>query len=755
MLRIQGLHGRSRQLSIVWMGLVIVFAYMGVAPINSALFATGVILHASIGLVALRTLNPKTPVSLTMFLGPSLTVGGAVSFVLFQAVGRGVIGFAANASAGAIATIYILRNEPVAGDEDWTEQSFFGILTVGALVLTSEFAELIPAVFALALVYLSVFLKSNRPEPLISRFALLATALVLFAWSVVIRNEYWWIITDDYKFFQVLTQHITAHGVFEKWGAHDLSRYHWLSYGWSGILDGFGGSPEPLVTLTRVMPVVYSVSMAASLLLFGSILANRVKVTVTCAGTALLIVALNPLDWSGTSTAAAYAVLAALGAVVAESLRQQLTMTRRLTMYVVFLPIVAFTKLPSVIASLLAILTLETVLAMRQKWKVSVALMPVLSMLCLLGAMSSLLVLSSIIPFFSITRVKPQLGQLSWFGPDFEALALLLQRTPIWFLAIAIVIAAKSGQDQHTTNNSQHLLAIACLAFVPTAVLLDVVITANANAPQYFSGPFWFLSSVSILAVDSIHQYSNECGRRSRLFAIPTAVVAVGIIYQYVGERFWESLVAIAPEGRKLQVVLLQFVTSDIRVATSLMLVSLLIAIIAIRRRRVNVLMVNTAGGAVIGLVLLSALLLAPEAVPSRQLPRSAAELEIYLGSQASRSVGAWLRVNTERGDLVATNHLRDSSGGFLDDFSMAMWSNREFLVLGPRFGGGTNEVLDAVQLSDSFAKTGSDQSAQRLRSLGVRWFIVDTELTKLQTWSRSSDIGVQYGPFRILRIDD
>ena len=755
MLRIQGLHGRSRQLSIVWMGLVIVFAYMGVAPINSALFATGVILHASIGLVALRTLHPKTPVSLTMFLGPSLIVGGAVSFVLFQAVGRGVIGFAANASAGAIATIYILRNEPVAGDEDWTEQSFFGILTVGALVLTSEFAELIPAVFALALVYLSVFLGSNRPELLISRFALLATALVLFAWSVVIRNEYWWIITDDYKFFQVVTQHITAHGVFEKWGAHDLSRYHWLSYGWSGILDGFGGSPEPLVTLTRVMPVVYSVSMAASLLLFGSILANRVKVTVTCAGTALLIAALNPLDWSGTSTAAAYAVLAGMGAVVAESLRQQLTMTRRLTMYVVFLPIVAFTKLPSVIASLLAILTLEIVLAMRQKWKLSVALIPALSMLCLLGAMSSLLVLSSITPLFSITRVNPQLGQIAWFGPDFAALALLLQRTPIWFLAIAIVIAAKSGQDQRTTNNSQHLLAIACLAFVPTAVLLDAVITANADNHRYFSGPIWFLSSVSILAVDSIHKYSNECGRRSRLFAITTAVVAVGIIYQYLGQRFWESLVAIAPEGRKLQVVLLQFVTSDTRVATSLMLVSLLIAIIAIRRRRVNVLMVNTAGGAVVGLVLLSALLLAPEAVPSRQLPRSAAELEIYLGSEASRSVGTWLRVNTERGDLVATNHLRDSSGGFLDDFSMAMWSNREFLVLGPRFGGGTKEVLDAVQLSDSFAKTGSDQSAQRLRSLGVRWFIVDTELTKLQTWSRSSDIGVQYGPFRILRIDD
>jgi len=737
-----------------WLGLSIVFAYTGVTPITSVRVSLAVVLNACLGLSALQTLNPRIRVSLTVFLGPSLILGGALSFVIFQAVGRGTAGIAGVASAGALAALSVVRKKLTSSQEDWTQRTFIGVLAVATLLVQYDFGNFVLPMFALVIAFFSTGKAGSNRTSRFVRIALLAISVVLLTWSALARNEYWWLITDDYKFFQVITQHIANHGVFEKWGVLDLRRYHWLSYGWSGILNEFAGSPAPLLTLTRVAPVIYCISISSSLLLIASIFAKSATVTLTCLGSALLVAALNPLDWSGTSTGAAYAVIAAACAVGTLSLHHKTSATRRLIGHFIYLPIAAATKLPSIIALLLGVLALELALILRRTWKSQAMYFGVLSLLCLLGTVSTVLLLRSFIPQFDLARTNPALGQISWFGPGFAAIAVLLNKAPIWSIAVMIFSSVLPYTWVHTTYETRRTLALACLAFVPVAVMLDVFITSNADNHRYFSGPVWFISSLAILGLSSSQRDTRQPEFHRPLLTVAVSVVMIGIACQYGAPWLWKSLEQVAPDGRKLQVVLLQFSTSDPRSGVSLVLISLFLIFRLLQRDRFAHFLVQYVSYIVIGILLLSAVILAPQSAPSQNRPPSTSDLNVYLGTPASRDVGEWLRRNTHPEDLIATNYLSDSDGALLDDFSMAMWSEREFLILGPRFSGSSPEALEAVRICEQYASDGTEQTALQLQRRGVEWFVVDTERTNQKSWSGSSDVGVRFGTFRILRLD-
>jgi len=403
----------------------------------------------------------------------------------------------------------------------------------------------------------------------------------------------------------------------------------------------------------------------------------------------------------------------------------------------------------------LGVLALELALILRRTWKSQAMYFGVLSLLCLLGTVSTVLLLRSFIPQFDLARTNPALGQISWFGPGFAAIAVLLNRAPIGFITVMIFSSVRPNTWVHTAHESRRTLALACLAFVPVAVMLDVIVTGNANSHRYFSGPVWFISSLAILGLIWNQTNAPQPESRKRLLAVAVSVIMIGIACQYGAPWLWESLEQVAPDGRKLQIVLLQFSTSDPRVGASLVLMGLLLVFRLLQRDRFAHFLVQGVGHIVIGILLLSALILAPQSAPSQNRPPSTSNLDAYLGTPASRDIGEWLRGNTHPEDLIATNYLSDSDGALLDDFSMAMWSEREFLILGPRFSGRTPEALEAVRICEQFASEGSEQAAHQLQQRGVKWFVIDTELTNQKSWSRSSDIGVRFGTFRILRLDD
>jgi F0F1-type ATP synthase assembly protein I len=170
-------------------------------------------------------LLPGAQASLLLTLGPGLILGGALSFAVFQIVGRGVVGVIATLVFGLAAAVLLVRKfepEPDAEPRWWMLGQLVGM---GMLAITPEFTELLPvAIVTLVLGYLADP-AHRRPRVLLPSLIFGVSAALLF-WTW--RQKYWWLINDDHLLFEVLAQHIFREGPFADWGVTSFAKYHWL-----------------------------------------------------------------------------------------------------------------------------------------------------------------------------------------------------------------------------------------------------------------------------------------------------------------------------------------------------------------------------------------------------------------------------------------------------------------------------------------------------------------------------------------------
>lgn len=130
-------------------------------------------------------------------------------------------------------------------------------------------------------------------------------------------------------------------------------------------------------------------------------------------------------------------------------------------------------------------------------------------------------------------------------------------------------------------------------------------------------------------------------------------------------------------------------------------------------------------------------------------------EIDSLLGSQDHQNVGRWISTNTEEASKLATNSLfRDQlRNDYGDDFSLAVWSQREYLVLGPKFFGISEIAQLEIDVSMRFADNPDLSDAQFLRAQGVSWFVVDTRLTSRRVWEPFGRIAYSNGRFVVLKL--
>ncbi|MFM7081201.1 MAG: hypothetical protein ACKOYI_04455, partial [Actinomycetota bacterium] len=341
--------------------------------------------------------------------------GGALSFVLFQVVGRGTLGLGAVSLAGVASALALCRSgnwQPLPSNAPWIIGQVLGL---AALAMTWEFGELLPVAAAF---YALGFLTARSPRlPLTVRWIAGVAATALIAAPLVMRQDYWWLVTDDYRFFEVLSTHITRSGPFADWGAMNWSRYHWLSYGWSGLLNELGGQPEPFTTLTRVMPLTYSTALAASLIQLTKHITTTTPTNALTLTPAWAIIALNPLDWSGTSTAGIYAVIGALFAVCSTSFGLSQRWRTRFTIYMLFAPIILGTKFPALLAcaSGIALFEFTNILSKRRRTQ-KLFLIAFVLVVVYIGCLLAIAATSRIIGGFELVSVNVGLGEFSSFG---------------------------------------------------------------------------------------------------------------------------------------------------------------------------------------------------------------------------------------------------------------------------------------------------------------------------------------------------
>jgi len=725
--------------------LAVVFAYLEVPVWNAVLFAVAVVLQAAFGTVVLTRLLTGLGSSLTLLLGPGLIVGGALSFAVFQLVGRGWFGIVAVTLVGGWSVVLL------SGAADWqmsTQRLWMigQVLGLGALALTWEFGELLPV--AVAFFFLG-FLTSNTPKlPRIAQAAACAAAAALIITPLVLRQDYWWLVTDDYRFFEVLATHITNSGPFADWGAMNWSRYHWLSYGWSGLLNELGGQPEPFTTLTRIMPITYSASLAASLIHLTKHLTNN-TLTPLALTPAWTILALNPLDWSGTSTAGIYPVITALTATTIPALTTHQSPIRRLVLYAGFLPIVALTKLPGMFAVACSLLILEVAARRTRSRPTTLAIALLATYVAVsIGTLTAIWLTSRTLGGFELVTVNVGLGELASFGRNYAILFLTLQHLPL-LITLLITGMLLTKAKPANTNTSTNLILLAPQAFI--GFILATIIYAPADNYRYFSQPFIFLASLGLLAATTTIKPIPHKQHLMHILAIP-ALFTIGKLWvTYDGSiKLWtiigENISQISPQ----MIALLQFSTLDSRIAVS---AALLIAFSICGERTKTLLNLQ-----VVGLIVTVSLTLhSLNTAGRRDLTRirTADETSIQLGSPRVIATADFLKQLSSPTDLVATNYLYDfESGRPLTDFSLGSWSQREFLVLGPSFFPQEFDALGPLyDLVLNFGESPSVGSAEVLRGFGVGWFVVDLWSTSFRDWGSVADVVYENDRFLIVKL--
>jgi hypothetical protein len=282
------------------------------------------------------------------------------------------------------------------------------------------------------------------------------------------------------------------------------------------------------------------------------------------------------------------------------------------------------------------------------------------------------------------------------------------------------------------------------------ALCLDVTIFGNANTAEYFSGPMYFLGSLLLIPLVPTLLSPQSQTRVGPTIWLTISFLVVGYVWARLElwVELWDFIGVQVLKWTDIEGAPPQWVLGDSRFAIALaVLLSFFVGSWnAASRQRI----------VVAALLALSISTIGSYVNHSRNelaRERSVDELAQNLGSLENQNVGMWLKANSIPTDLIATNHIIDVSGEFSPSFDLAVWSERTFLVLGPRFLGESPEKDGAVALSLGFADNPSEGTCNALSESGVRWFVVDLRLTQTRSWNVCTATAYEHQDFVVLRL--
>ena len=735
--------------------LATAFAYLEVPLWNALMFSVAVVSQAAFGTVILTRILKGVPASLLLLLGPGLILGGALSFALFQIVARGVIGLVVVIMVGAASVVYLLRApnwQPLESERLWILGQVVGL---AALALTWEFAELLPV--AVAFFVLGFITGDMFTTPRWIKQVLVAIAAVIIITPLFFRQEYWWMVTDDYNFLEMLSQHLARSGPFADFGIHNFGRYHWLSYGWTGLLNEFGGRPETFTTLTRVMPLVYSVALAGSLVQIAGYL-NKTRNWSLALVPVWAILAINRLDWSGTSTAGVFAVVAAAAAVVLLALGTTQSFGRRILLYSLFGGITFMTKLPSLFTVAIIIFCAEIfVITRRFATRPRTLVLLLGCIIASFGAIPLIGLASKVVGGFAISEVNLGLGQISTYGSGFAYLLVSLQRFWLVIPVVAVVVLAFSSRTRPASEPPINLLLLSLVPIALLGVLMDTIMTSNANTFEYFSGPMYFVASLALVdVVVSDIAVLSPIKKLQMLSPIVICIVIFGYFWVRLSlaERLWRQIGTQLFEGDGVKVALLQYVTFDRRVGAAAL--AIVVVTVAITKRNwFSPRLVITS--LLVSLTSLTLYDLQDRALAMFRYERQPAEIAANIGAPDFITVGKWLASNSRVSDLVATNYMLSTNNGVAySDYGLAALSEREYLLVGVfQKWFDPESLLHNVALNTviSFSTSPTWQLTENLQDFGVNWIVVDQTLTDRKNWEPFAKIAFQTERLWVLKL--
>jgi hypothetical protein len=288
-------------------------------------------------------------------------------------------------------------------------------------------------------------------------------------------------------------------------------------------------------------------------------------------------------------------------------------------------------------------------------------------------------------------------------------------------------------------------------------VLMDTIMTSNANTFEYFSGPMYFVASLALVdVVASDIAVLSPIKKLQMLSPIVICIVIFGYFWVRLSlaERLWRQIGTQLFEWDGVKVALLQYVTFDRRVGAAAL--AIVVVTVAITKRNwFSPRLVITS--LLVSLTSLTLYDLQDRALAMFRYERQPAEIAANIGAPDFITVGKWLASNSRVSDLVATNYMLSTNNGVAySDYGLAALSEREYLLVGVfQKWFDPESLLHNVALNTviSFSTSPTWQLTENLQDFGVNWIVVDQTLTDRKNWEPFAKIAFQTERLWVLKL--
>jgi hypothetical protein len=531
------------------------------------------------------------------------------------------------------------------------------------------------------------------------------------------RNPSWWAISDDFGFFEALQNSIAEFGFYDKWGTFgdNWSSYHFLVYGITGTLDKIVAAPAWIV-LGQIGPAMFAFFLAVSLVNLWEICGVRNSPI-----TAITLVSFPFFFfYSYTSPSFVFGEIIMVQVItifLSKSSQRGLHIPWTGACLMAF--VAFYSKMTNTPQLSFLLFTLVFSQITRHGWvfikQLSSEIIFLLTSVCLFvwttafnsDVKGRIDVIS--LAGFAYERVGSLQGLTIWYERYF-AVALVIGR---YVLLPTIACLAVWRLAKHRSELLAHLLIP-----VSASALILCIVTGRGNAGYFSTAALQtsYLLTLLIACRLSENSFPIRIYKLFYFFGITFGVISICIAQRFNGGSFRDVAGMALGKSNLLLVLVFPLLCFCLTSTRSY-----------VRGRKskfVFPLFLFFLVGAVVGQGVMDM------RRPVRGPELSKSDFAIALGTKSEQETGFWLKNNTPNYSLVASNHGIDDT-----NFMLPIFSERRFLIQGPRFVGGnqiSESVLSKIQLTKNFAADPSESHTRALLSAGVDYFVLDLWSSKL-----------------------
>lgn len=660
-------------------------------------------------------------------------------------------------------------------------KTFAAVFSGALLILAPEWFWTFPA-GVVSLVFTGFLYRNNFKRSIIAvPIGIVAISVALF-WSIQIRPSFWWQMSREQPFLETIATSVSKFGSFKNILATGFTiNYHWLSYGWSGLLTKQTEADLFLIQ-TKVLPV--ALAIACALIIFALAKALQASDTAAFIALALLVTYETVPTWgwgfhlgqihSSSNFFAQFLLIAFFVSFVRyfhDSLKQSPILPA------ILLSAVLVTKSSHgllILGALTSLLFLQII--SRRSSKKTARLLLASFPLCV----------AIYFIYFIKTGMKSSLGYFTFVWEQQGELRDFANMKP-WFTLAAIILVFGLGGYQFILTTFSIKKNFKELNPVATFSALFALIGLGATSFLDFSGDnseqLYFLQAVSFLPI--VVFVVELTKKEIRIYANKSKYLFVFIIGFISGASL--EFIPNLNSGSKIAISLRLFRSLVVLIPLG---VSILIYLV-VRQRKPKTVVLSISVLVLISFASTSFGIFSNNIVERQSrtyAERTRQKLSMdQLFANGSRDVGTWIRANSAESDIFASNFFCDdmkcSGDGWFEQsigntphkftpagygtytgfrswsVELALESQRQFLIQAYvnfwQYESPPDWLRERVDASVEFADSPSVQTFDYLKAKRVTWFVVDLESTTNRNWNEFATEMYSNDRFLVLKLRD